>query len=64
MIIGGSPDQEVEDCITGDIPAGCDGYFETECVYTGVETAFTGTPGQVANFEGTSNYETLLKLYI
>ena len=49
--MSGSPYQSVEDCITGDLADGCDGFIEEECHFYGGDTGYSSEPGQILEAE-------------
>ena len=49
-IVAGSPDQNLNDCLLGDITVGgCDGFIYEECDYYGEDTGFSAPPGEITN---------------
>ena len=47
-LIGGTPDQSLEDCVTGDhLNLGCSSFLEVNCVYNGLELAYQPPDGEV-----------------
>ena len=51
-LIGGPPDQSLEDCVIGDhLNLGCSSFLEVNCVYNGLELAYQPPDGEVDRIE-------------
>ena len=49
-IVAGSPEQNLNDCLVGDITiGGSDEFIYEECDYYGEDTGFSAPPGEITN---------------